>query len=67
MPDDSLKIAAAAVAPTLMYEAGHAREDLYEAVEHMLVALLDEVPHVDRLDALYRLRRAELDLAALAS
>ncbi len=67
MPDDPLKIAAAAVEPTPMYEAGHARQDLYEAVEHMLVALLDEVPHADRLDALYRLRRAERDLTALAS
>jgi hypothetical protein len=67
MSDDRMKSLEAGRRVRSVPGTADVRDAMHEAVERMLVAVLDEVPHADRMDALCRLRRAERDLAALAS
>jgi hypothetical protein len=67
MSDDRMKSMEAGCRARSVPGTADVRDAMHEAVERMLVALLDEVPHADQWDALYRLRRAGRDLAAMAS
>jgi hypothetical protein len=67
MSDDPMKSLEAGSRVRSVPGTADVRDAMHEAVERMLVALLDEAPHANQWDALHRLRRAERDLAALAS